>query len=107
MCYMTVTDRTDLVVARLGRESQSDDGINYHLYHVRFNMKVYCSVSLFAISSTMDYKLTEPTQISTLLDIENLDVNLYRSKKLILPPWGRGAYISSRAATFRSSLGRN
>ena len=41
----------------------------------------------------MDYKLTEPTQISTLLDIENLDVNLYRSKKVILPPGSRGAYI--------------
>lgn len=40
----------------------------------------------------MDYKLTEPTQISTLLDIENLDVNLYRSKQVILPPRGRGAY---------------
>jgi len=40
----------------------------------------------------MDYKLTEPTQISTLLDIENLDVNLYRSKKVILPPKGRGVF---------------
>ena len=41
----------------------------------------------------MDYKLTEPTQISALLDIESLDVNLYRSKKVILPPRSRGAYI--------------
>jgi acyl-CoA thioesterase len=41
----------------------------------------------------MDYKLTEPTQISSLLDIETLDVNLYRSRELILPPRARGAYI--------------
>jgi acyl-CoA thioesterase len=41
----------------------------------------------------MDHKLTEPTQISSLLEIESLDVNLYRSKKVILPPRGRGAYI--------------
>jgi acyl-CoA thioesterase len=41
----------------------------------------------------MDHKLTEPTQISSLLDIEKLDVNLYRSKRVILPPRGRGAYI--------------
>lgn len=41
----------------------------------------------------MDYKQTEPTQISTLLDIETLDVNLYRSRKVILPPGARGAYI--------------
>ncbi|KAF9647523.1 Thioesterase/thiol ester dehydrase-isomerase [Thelephora ganbajun] len=40
----------------------------------------------------MDYKLTEPAQISTLLDIENLDVNLYRSKKVILPPNSRGVF---------------
>jgi len=40
----------------------------------------------------MDPKLTEPTQISTLLDIENLDVGLYRSKKVILPPGSRGVF---------------
>lgn len=40
----------------------------------------------------MDYKLTEPTDISTLLDIETLDVNLYRSKKVILPPRARGVF---------------
>ena len=45
----------------------------------------------------MDYKLTEPTQISALLDIESLDVNLYRSKKVILPPNSKGADIPFNA----------
>lgn len=49
-------------------------------------------------ASNMDYKQTEPTQISTLLDIETLDVNLYRSKKVILPPNSRGAYIPPSGA---------
>jgi acyl-CoA thioesterase len=41
----------------------------------------------------MDYKRTEPIQISALLDIESLDTNLYRSKKAILPSKNRSAYI--------------
>ena len=41
----------------------------------------------------MDHKTTEPTHISTLLEIESLDVNLYRSKKVILLPRGRGVYV--------------
>ena len=41
----------------------------------------------------MNYKLKEPTQISALLDVESLGIDLYRSKKVILPPKSRGAYI--------------
>ena len=74
---------------------------------VPFNTRVYSSVSLFAVSSTMDYKLTEPTQISTLLDIENLDVNLYRSKKVILPPRGRGVYIPQPDCDLSLTEGRS
>lgn len=47
----------------------------------------------------MDYKLTEPTKISTLLDIESLDVNLYRSKKVFLPPNSKGAHILSAVSS--------
>ena len=43
----------------------------------------------------MDDKLTEPTQISALLDIETLDANLYRSKRALRPPGSKGSYIFS------------
>ena len=51
------------------------------------------SLPFFSVANNMDCKLTEPTQISSLLDIEHLDANLYRSKKVILPPKTRSACI--------------
>jgi len=41
----------------------------------------------------MDYKRTDPVQISALLDIESLDANLYRSKQVIIPSKSKSAYI--------------
>ena len=40
----------------------------------------------------MNYKRIDPIQMSALLDIESLDANLYRSKKVIFPSKSRSAY---------------
>jgi len=40
----------------------------------------------------MDYKRTDPIQISALLDIESLGANLYRSKKVIIPSKSKSVF---------------